>query len=73
MGKSEPLGHRRKHDRHQPSSSIYTLYSIGIWHARYSRLTHRQTLTTYIVRCASVLAWSYVAGHLPEQLVIDLL
>ena len=27
----------------------------------------------YIVRCASVLAWCYVGGHLPEQLVIDLL
>ena len=27
----------------------------------------------YIVRCASVLAWCYVAGHLPEQLIIDLL
>ena len=26
-----------------------------------------------IVWCASVLAWYYVAGHLPEQLVIDLL
>ena len=24
-----------------------------------------------IIRCASVLAWCYVAGHLPEQLVID--
>ena len=33
--------------RHQPSPSKYTLYSIGIWHARarYSRLTQRATLT----------------------------
>ena len=36
--KIEPL---RPH-RHQPSPSIY---SIGIWHARYSRLTQRATLT----------------------------
>ena len=27
----------------------------------------------YIVRCASVLAWCYVGGNLPEQLVMDLL
>ena len=29
-------------NRHQPSSSIYI---IGIWHARYSRLTQRATLS----------------------------
>ena len=31
-----------QHNRHQASPSIYC---IGIWHARYSRLTQRQTLT----------------------------
>ena len=31
------------HNRHQPTPSIC---SIGIWHARYSRLTQRATLTT---------------------------
>ena len=54
--------------RQQPSP---LLYSIDIWRAGNSRLTQRET-NHYIVRCASVLAWSYLAGRLPEQLVIDL-
>ena len=53
--------------RQQPSP---LLYSIDIWHARNSRLTQRET-NHYIARRASVLAWSYLAGRLPEQLDID--
>ena len=44
---------------------------IDIRPARNSRLTQRET-NHYIARCASVFAWSYLAGRLPEQLVIDL-
>ena len=54
--------------RQQPSP---LLYSIDIWPAHNSRLTQRET-NHYIARCASVLAWSYLAGRLPEELVIDL-
>ena len=46
------------------------LYSIDIWPARNSRLTQRET-NYYIARCISVLAWSYLAGGSPEQLIID--
>ena len=53
----------------QQSSPL--LYSIDIWPARNSRQAQRQT-NHYIARCASVLAWSYLAGRSPEQLVIDL-
>ena len=52
----------------QPSQ---LLYSIDILPARNSRLTQRET-NHYITRCTSVLAWSYIAGGSPEQLVIDL-
>ena len=55
-------------NRQQPSP---LLYSIDIWPARNSRLTQGET-NHYITRCASVLAWSYLAGRSPEQLVIDL-
>ena len=54
--------------RQQPSP---LLYSIDIWPARNSRLTQRET-NHYITRCASELAWPYLAGSLPGQLVIDL-
>ena len=54
--------------RQQPS---LLLYSIDTWPVRNSRLTQRETYH-YIARCTSVLAWSYLAGSLPEQLVIDL-
>ena len=54
--------------RQQPSPLPY---SIGIWPARNSRLTQRET-NHCIARCASVLAWSYLAGRSPEQLVLDL-
>ena len=47
------------------------LYSIDIWPARKSRLTQRET-NHYRARCASVLAWCYLAGSLPVQLVVDL-
>ena len=47
------------------------LYSIDIRPARNSRLTQRET-NHYIARCASVLAWCYLAGRLPAQLVVDL-
>ena len=55
--------------RQQPSP---LLYSIEIWPTRNSRLTQRET-NHYIARCASVLAWSYLAEGSPEQLVIDLI
>ena len=55
-------------NRQQPSP---LLYSIDIWPARNSWLTQRET-NHYITRCASVLAWSCLAGRSPEQLVIDL-
>ena len=45
------------HYRQQPSP---LMYSIDIWPARNSRLTQRET-NHYIARCASVLAWSYLA------------
>ena len=45
------------HNRQQRSP---LLYSIGIWPARNSRLTQSET-NHYITRCASVLAWSYLA------------
>ena len=54
--------------RQQPSP---LLYSIAIRPARNSRLTQRET-NHCITRCASVSAWSYLAGRLPKQLVIDL-
>ena len=44
---------------------------IDIWPARNSRLTQRET-NHYISRCASELAWLYLAGSSPGQLVIDL-
>ena len=56
-------------NRQQPSP---LLYSIDIWPARNSRLTQRET-NHYLTRCANVLAWSYLAGRLPEQLVTYLL
>ena len=46
------------------------LYSINFWHARNSRLTQRET-NHYITCCASKLAWPYLAGSSPGQLVID--
>ena len=46
-----------------------TVYSIDIWPAGNSILEKRET-NLYIVRCASVLAWSYLSGSQPEQLVI---
>ena len=52
----------------QPSQ---LLYSIVIWPARNSRQAQRET-NYYIARCASVLAWSYLARRSREQLVIDL-
>ena len=52
--------------RQQPSQ---LLYSIDIWPARNSRLTQRET-NYYITRCASELAWLYLAGRSPGQLVI---
>ena len=55
-------------NRQQP---LTLLYSIEIWPARNSRLTQRET-NHYITRCASVFAWSYLAGRSPKQLVIDL-
>ena len=54
--------------RQQPSP---LLYSIDIWPARNSRLTQRET-NHYINRCASELAWPYLAGSSPGELVIDL-
>ena len=47
------------------------MYSVDIWPVRKSRLIQRET-NHYLARCASVLAWSYLAGRSPEQLVIDL-
>ena len=47
------------------------LYSIEIWPARNSRLKQRET-SHYITRCASELAWPYLAGSSPGQLVTDL-
>ena len=55
--------------RQQPSP---LLYSIDIWPARNSRLKQRET-NHYITRWASELAWPYLAGSSPGQLVIDLL
>ena len=52
----------------QQSSPL--LYSIDIRPARNSRLTQRET-NHYIARCASVLAWCYLAERLPAQLVVD--
>ena len=60
--------YHRTANRQQP---VPLLYSIDIWPARISRLTQRET-NHYITRCACVLAWSYLAGGSPEQLVIDL-
>ena len=54
--------------RQQPSP---LLYSIDILPARNSRLTQRET-NHYITRCASELAWPYLAESSPGQLVIDL-
>ena len=45
--------------------------SIDFWPARNSRLTQRET-NHYITRCASELAWPYLAGGSPGQSVIDL-
>ena len=53
--------------RHQPSP---LLYSIDFWPARNSRLAQRET-NHYITRCAIELAWPYLAGSSPGQLVID--
>ena len=47
------------------------LYSIEIWAARNSRLTQSET-NRYITRCSSELAWPYLAGSSPGQLVIDI-
>ena len=58
-----------KFDYRQQLSPL--LNSIKFWPARNSRLTQRET-NLYIARCPSVLAWSYLAGRSPEQLVIDL-
>ena len=55
-------------NRQQPSP---LLYSIDIWPARNSRLTQREP-NHYITRCPSELAWPYLAGSSPGQLVIDL-
>ena len=55
-------------NRQQPSP---LLYSINIWPARNSRLRQRET-NHYIARCASELAWPYLAGRSPGQLFIDL-
>ena len=52
--------------RQQPSP---LLYSIDIRPARNSRLTQRET-NHYIARCASVLAWFYLAERFPAQLVV---
>ena len=60
---------RKEYQYHRHQSSPL-LYSIEIWPARNSRLTERET-NHYIAPCASVLAWCYLAGRLPEQLVID--
>ena len=60
--------HQEKVYRQQP---LPLLYSIDIWPARNSRLTQRET-NHYITRCASELAWSYLAGRSPGQLVIYL-
>ena len=48
-----------------------TRWHIQIWSARNSRLTQRETIH-YIARCASELAWPYLSGRSPGQLVIDL-
>ena len=45
---------RNKSNRYNRQQSL--LYSIDIWPARSSRLTHRET-NQYITRCASDLAW----------------
>ena len=47
-----------------------TALTFGVPASR-SRLTQRET-NNYVARCASVLAWSYLAARSPEQLVIDL-
>ena len=47
------------------------LYSIDILPARNSWLTQQET-NHYITRCASELAWPYLARRSPGQLVIDL-
>ena len=59
---------RCRSNRQQPSP---LLYSIDIWPARNSRLTQRET-NPYIIRCTRELAWPYLAGSSPGQLVIDL-
>ena len=56
------------YNRQQPSP---LLYSIDIWPTRNSRLKQRET-NHYITRCANELAWPYLAGRSPGQLVIDL-
>ena len=58
------------------SSTMFQMASIDnnrhrCWPARNSRLTQRET-NHNITCCASVLAWSYLAGSSPEQLFIDL-
>ena len=55
-------------NRQQPSP---LLYSIDTWPAGNSRLTQRET-NHYITRCASEIAWPYLAGSSPGQLVIYL-
>ena len=67
-GNIEELGLIFRVYRQQPSP---LLYSIDIWPARNSRLTQRET-NHYITRCANELAWPYLAGRSPGQLVIDL-
>ena len=54
---------RLRRYRQQPSP---LLYRIDIWPARNSRLTQRET-NHYLTRCASVLAWSCLAGRSPEH------
>ena len=55
-------------NRQEPSP---LLYSIDIWPTRNSRLTQRET-NHYVAHCASVLAWSYLAGRSPKHSVKDL-
>ena len=61
--------HENIHNYRQQPSPL--LYSIDIWPALNSRLTQRET-NHYITRCASELAWPYLAGSSPGQLYIDL-
>ena len=58
------FSHWIDNNRHRWSTTLHM-------HARNSRPTQRET-NHYIARCASVLAWCYLAGRLSEQLVIDL-